>query len=169
MLSRILKLATSLTVLSAITACTSDAPDPVGVQTIRMEVIANADNGGRPFSVHMTQEHTTINTPNPPYFGDPDGSGEAVLTVNHGQGTICWELSVTGIAPATAAHIHRGATLVRGPVVIPITTPDANGHSSGCSEFGRELLREILTDPEGFYVNVHTAEFPPGAVRSQLR
>ena len=171
MVSRSLRLAASLAVVAvALTACSSEAPDPVGVQTVRMAVIANAENGGRPFSVHMTQEHTTINTPNPPYFGDPDGHGEAVLTVNHGQQTVCWELSVSGITlPATAAHIHRGATLVRGPIVIGLTAPNASGTASGCSGgWDRSLLREILTSPADFYVNVHTTDFGPGAVRSQL-
>ena len=89
MASRILRYA-SLTVLSAvIVGCTADAPDPVGVQTVRLAVIANAENGGKPYSVHMTQEISTINTPNPPYHGDPDGQGTAVLTVNHGMATVC--------------------------------------------------------------------------------
>jgi hypothetical protein len=32
----------------------------------------------------------------------------------------------------------------------------------------RELILEILQNPEGFYVNVHNADFPAGAVRGQL-
>ena len=171
MVSRILKRAASLTVLSAaIAGCTADAHDPVGVQTVRLAVIANAEHGGAPFSVTMTQEVSTINTPNPPYHGDPDGTGTALLTVNHGQRTVCWELSVSGITlPATAAHIHRGAELVRGPIVVGLSAPDATGHASGCiGERDRDLLRDILNNPSEYYVNVHNADVPPGAIRSQL-
>lgn len=31
-----------------------------------------------------------------------------------------------------------------------------------------ELVRDILANPAGFYVNVHNAEFPNGTVRGQL-
>ena len=31
--------------------------------------------------------------------GDPDGSGWASITLNVGQQTVCWELSVSDIAP----------------------------------------------------------------------
>jgi hypothetical protein len=99
--------------------------------------------------------------------GDPDGSGTATLTVNPGLGQICYELSVSGIAPATAAHIHVGAVTEAGPVVVPLEPP-TGGTSSGCAEVSRELALAILTHPTDYYVNVHNAEFPAGAVRGQL-
>jgi len=30
------------------------------------------------------------------------------------------------------------------------------------------ILQEILDDPAGYYVNLHTEDFPPGAIRGQL-
>ena len=99
--------------------------------------------------------------------GDPDGAGTATLTVNPGLGQICYELTVSGIAPATAAHIHLGAVGVAGPVVVPLEPP-TDGTSSGCAEVSRELALAILTSPSDYYVNVHNAEFPAGAVRGQL-
>jgi hypothetical protein len=99
--------------------------------------------------------------------GDPDGAGTATLTVNPGLGQICYELTVSGIAPATAAHIHLGAVGVAGPVVVPLAPP-TGGSSSGCVEVSRELALAILTSPSDYYVNVHNAEFPAGAVRGQL-
>jgi len=55
--------------------------------------------------------------------GDPDGSGTATLTVNPGLATICSAATVSGIAPATAAHIHLGAVGVAGPIVVGLTPP----------------------------------------------
>jgi hypothetical protein len=100
--------------------------------------------------------------------GDPDGSGFASIWLNHGQGTICWEWSVENIAPATAAHIHKAPAGVAGPVVVPLPPTDADS-SSGCAEnVSQALIKDIIQNPEAYYVNVHNAEFPAGAVRGQL-
>jgi hypothetical protein len=117
--------------------------------------------GGRPFTVTMTGADEA---PGP---ADPDGSGTAHFTLNEGQEEICFELAVSNIAPATAAHIHQAPAGVPGPVVVPLTAP-TNGTSSGCVDVDPELIKAIRQNPEEYYVNVHNAEFPPGAVRGQL-
>lgn len=118
--------------------------------------------GGRPLSTELTG---AAEVPGP---GDPDGSGSASLTLNQGLGQICYELSVTGIAPATAAHIHFGASDVAGPVVVHLDSP-ADGTSSGCVEdVDSELIKAIRQSPGNYYVNVHNAEFKAGALRGQL-
>ena len=100
--------------------------------------------------------------------GDPDGSGFASITLNVGQGRVCWELSVSDIAPATAAHIHVAPPGVPGPVVVPLSPP-TSGTSSGCREgVNPALIQAIIDFPEQYYVNVHNAQFPGGAVRGQL-
>ena len=167
MVVRSLRLAASLALIPAgIAACRQETPSLVGVQTVRLALIAGSEHGGKPFSTSMTQE--VIGTP--PYSGDSDGTGTALLTVNHGQGEICWEVSVSAITlPATASHIHKADAGIRGPIVVPLSAPGANGTSAGCaSGLDRELLRDILTNPELYYVNVHTSDYPPGAVRGQL-
>jgi len=40
--------------------------------------------------------------------GDTDGSGMATITLNPEQREVCFELTVSNIAPAAAAHIHEG-------------------------------------------------------------
>jgi hypothetical protein len=99
--------------------------------------------------------------------GDPDGSGTAQVTIDVGHQTLCYQLTVSNIATPTAAHIHRGPVGVAGPVVVPLAAP-VHGSSSGCLTVDRHLLSDILNRPAEYYVNVHNAEFPDGAVRGQL-
>lgn len=120
-----------------------------------------ADDGGRRLTTGLTGAEEF---PGP---GDPDGSGTATLRLNPGQGQVCYELTVSNIAPATAAHIHVGAAGVAGPVVVGLAPP-TSGSSSGCASASRELVLAILTNPANYYVNVHNAVYPAGAVRGQL-
>jgi CHRD domain-containing protein len=99
--------------------------------------------------------------------GDPDGSGSATLRLNPGLEQICYNLTVSDIAPATSAHIHIGAAGTAGPVVVGLEPP-TDGSSSGCASADRDLIKNILKNPSDYYVNVHNAVYPAGAVRGQL-
>jgi hypothetical protein len=99
--------------------------------------------------------------------GDPDGSGTVTVIVNPGQGRVCYTLEVSNIATATAAHIHDAPVGVAGPVDVTLSPP-SDGDSSGCVDVGREQALEILKEPDTYYVNVHNANFPSGAIRGQL-
>ena len=109
-----------------------------------------------------------------PKAGPDKSGGDALLIVlrpETGPGTICFVLEhVHGIKlPATAAHIHAGAAGVAGPVVVPFSPPGVSGQADGCTTgVDRALITQILTTPYNFYVNVHNADFPAGAVRGQI-
>ncbi len=113
---------------------------------------------------------TTLSGANEVPPADPDGTGTAAVTVDMANSQICYTLSVQNIAlPAVAAHIHRGAAGEKGGVVVPFDlAPDANGNATSCVKVDSALLNEIATNPAGFYVNVHSSEFPDGAVRGQV-
>jgi hypothetical protein len=97
-----------------------------------------------------------------------NGSGMANVTPDEEAGTVCYELTVTLDPPASAAHIHRGAEGVSGPVVVPFETP-STGTALGCAKgVDIALIGEILDNPSDFYVNVHNSAFPGGAIRGQL-
>jgi hypothetical protein len=117
--------------------------------------------GGRPISTDLTG---AAEAPGP---GDPDGSGTVSLTFNAGTGQVCYEFSVTGVAPLTAAHIHVAPAGSPGPVVIA-TPPTSPTGGSGCVTAPRELIVAILTNPSAYYFNVHNADFGAGALRGQL-
>ena len=123
-------------------------------------------NGGRKLETTMTgaAECNASGTCN---LGDPDGTGTAKIVVNYGQKRICYELVVSGIATATAAHIHFAPVGVAGAVVVPLGAP-SDGDSSGCVDVSAELAKNILKNPAAYYVNVHNADFPSGAIRGQL-
>ncbi len=122
---------------------------------------AFAAMGGRPLSATLTG---ASEVPGP---GDPDGSGMGMVRVNPGRGQVCYQLTVSGIAPATAAHIHEAPAGQAGPVAVGLAAP-TSGSSSGCVSIDRKLAIDIIQNPEQYYVNVHNAEFPAGAVRGQL-
>ena len=113
--------------------------------------------------------------------GDPNGRGEAyVFGIDGDPTTLCYVLTVEKIAPATAAHIHEGARGENGPVVVNLAAP-ADGNAADCLTQGEvgpgttpkfptgETVAEILANPQNYYVNVHNAEFPSGAIRGQLK
>jgi CHRD domain len=132
-----------------------------------LAVAAPALGQGRPFSTTLTG---AAEVPGP---GDADASGVALITLNQGQGEVCFDLSWAGIdGTVIAAHIHAAPAGVAGPVVVPLFTgvalagtDSASGCASGVSE---ELLKAIRQNPENYYVNIHSTVFPAGAVRGQL-
>jgi hypothetical protein len=100
--------------------------------------------------------------------GDPNGIGSADVTLFTNK--VCWNVRAQGIQlPATEAHIHQGAAGTNGNVVVQFAPPNANGVSKDCRSVSPKLVKQIKKNPAGFYVNIHNAEFPEGAIRGQLR
>ena len=99
--------------------------------------------------------------------GDTDGTGTAGLKVNTGKNEICYDITVKDIQAPTAAHIHSGAAGASGDVKVSLSKA-ADGKWKGCVAVDKALLDDILKNPGNYYVNVHTADFPNGAIRGQL-
>jgi hypothetical protein len=125
------------------------------------KTVLTAAAGGTAFQVFLTGEAESP-------AGDPVATGTSTVRVRRGQGQACVTIAATNLPTAVAAHIHSGAAGSAGPVVIPLTTPDAAGKSSGCNPASRSVVASILKDPASFYVNVHTEQFAGGAIRGQL-
>lgn len=118
--------------------------------------------------------------PDPP-GGDTDGTGTATVTVDPAAGTLCYTIVVVDVAAATGAHIHEAPPGVAGPIKVSLTLPDNSGNASDCAAPGdynaaelpnaaavSAFLADLAANPQKYYVNVHTAPFPDGAVRGQL-
>ncbi len=112
-----------------------------------------------------------VPTPGGPKVGDPDGRAIEVFRV---QGTkVSFAVAWKGIGAPTLSHIHEGAAGVNGAVKVPFfgtALPDTVSAATGTvTVTDKALLDSITKDPGKFYANLHTAEFPGGAVRGQLR
>jgi hypothetical protein len=108
--------------------------------------------------------------PGGPAVGDPDGSGKAEVSVSGSRVTfaVVWK----GISAPTMGHLHTGAAGVNGEVKVPLFgTPMPAGSTGGAGVVmvhDAGLVAAIVAHPADFYLNLHTAQFPAGAVRGQL-
>jgi CHRD domain len=111
---------------------------------------------------------------------DPDGHGRAHVTIDVATGQVCFDVLVNQSGTPNRAHIHVGDAGANGGIVVPffelIGQPanplndalERNGRATGCVEASPDLLAQIVANPSGYYVNLHNARFPAGAVRGQL-
>ncbi len=84
--------------------------------------------------------------------------------------TLCYGLTVSNIGKPVAAHIHQAPRGQNGDIVVTLKHPRAGnpGASSRCVDVDASVADDIRANPSGFYVNVHNAKFPAGAVRGQI-
>src|SRR5262245_8325467 len=121
---------------------------------------SEASHGGRPFVTDLLPGNQV-----PPVTSN--GSGTALVTLNQGQGEVCWDIEVSDLtSPVILAHIHQGAAGVNGPIVVDFMEP-VNG-LNGCVQADPALIKQIRQNPADFYVNVHTTTNTGGEVRGQL-
>jgi len=107
-----------------------------------------------------------------PAVGDPDGHASAFVGTR--DGWLDYSFTWSGIGAPTNGHIHQNTVGLNGPVVVPLFAAQGglptsvNGVAGSVKVDSGDLLRRIASKPNGFYANLHTAEFPGGAVRGQL-
>jgi len=110
--------------------------------------------------------NATLSGANETNGGDADGSGTFWAEVDLDTGDVCYLLDVKNIGKVTAAHIHKG---VAGKDGKPVTAVDVTGPDDDlCIALEPDALKEIVAAPGAYYVNVHTGDFPAGAIRGQF-
>jgi hypothetical protein len=101
--------------------------------------------------------------------GDQAATGRVSVKTKGNQ--VCYDVSWSGVAP-TASHIHKAPAGKAGPIVVPFFKSDKplTGVQSkkGCVNADAALVEDIGKHPSWYYVNVHTTQYPKGAIRGQL-
>ncbi len=113
---------------------------------------------------------------------DPDGRGTARMLIDAAAGQVCFDLRYRDSGTPNRGHIHSGGPGVNGPIVVtffelrsadaPATDPRHDeleeGHLDDCVSADPTLLADIVNNPGNYYVNLHNARFPGGALRCQI-
>ncbi|KAA2247292.1 CHRD domain-containing protein [Solihabitans fulvus] len=125
----------------------------------------------RPVFLKATLEgRNEVQVAGKPPVGDPKGSATGLVRVQGDRVTFAF--SWKGISAPTLGHIHQGASGANGDVKVPLFTtamPDTVTSAAGSVTVTDPAVADALrADPAGFYLNLHTKEFPGGAVRGQL-
>ncbi len=144
-------------------------------------VVAAGIGVGGIATAHGSHErfHVTLRGVFETQAADPDGRATARVDLDMRDNEVCWSLKYDDIGTPTAAHIHGPAAPgVAAPVVVgfidaghPFTDVDQleTGRASGCTKDADPVqVAAILAHPENYYVNIHNARFPAGAVRGQM-
>ena len=106
--------------------------------------------------------------------GDPDGTAKGRVEIDVAAGEVCFKFSWEDIASPTMGHIHEAPAGDDGPVVvnlldgISLDTLESDDDVRGCVDADPALLAEIIADPSEYYLNLHNARFPGGAVHRPL-
>jgi hypothetical protein len=110
---------------------------------------------------------------------DPDGSGVANLRFNPATNNLCYVIVVKGIGAPTEPAPGLGNAHIHGPrpstgIAIHLDTEFAQAGASDvfvsqdCVDVPPAALAAVLANPEQFYVNIHTVQFPGGAIEGSL-
>ena len=97
--------------------------------------------------------------------GLPVGHGIVNLNLKASSGKVCWTFQIVGLPGAASAHIHRAPAGKSGPIVVPL---GGRYKAKGCTSAPKKTIEAIESSPNAYYVNVHTAKYPNGAIRGQL-
>lgn len=108
----------------------------------------------------------TLTGANEPAGGAMAGGGGFTVETDPETNDFCYKLWVDKAIKPTMAHVHSGEAGSNGPVVVAL---EVTGQKDDmCIAVDKAKLDPIVAKPEAFYVNVHTAELPAGAIRGQL-
>lgn len=147
----------------------------VVVATSLVTVLMVGPAGGSNHALNRKYTVTLTGAAEVPPPADVDGTGTGVVQVKNKKGIVCVLLKkIANIGAATGAHIHSGAVGVDGPIVQALVTPVLTGKkyqkSKTCVTLGpgATLVTELRDNPSGYYLNVHNADWPGGAIRAQI-
>lgn len=138
------------------------------VATAGVFVFGGAAQAGRP-GTGAIRGATLTEAQVVPGPGDQEGTGESRFIFYPNKNKICYTIQVSGIASATAAHLHMAPAGQTGPVKLNLNPPQGGTSEHECIRgLGERFIKKISGNPTGYYADVHNQEFPDGALRGQL-
>jgi hypothetical protein len=97
--------------------------------------------------------------------GAPHGSGLAVITIDAFTDELCWRFSLRNVVAPTDARTYEHTGRENG---LGGERLDGAYKPSGCVHKPAFVLSQYEERPQEFWLSIHTAKYPAGAVRGQL-
>ncbi|WP_329571318.1 CHRD domain-containing protein [Streptomyces sp. NBC_01361] len=140
-----------------------------GVQSLDARGSLSGGRGGALFAAGLSGA-AEVPVKGGPAVGDKDGAALEFIKVKGDRVSVA--VKWRGTAKPTMLHIHEGAKGTNGGVKVDFTglLGRIRNHqvTGSVTVKDRALLGRLTKNPGGFYANLHTAEFPGGAVRGRL-
>ena len=126
---------------------------------------AAAHDGHKGRTVELEADLSSANEVPPSGTG---ADGEAEIEINVRKGKLCVEVEADDLAgQVVAGHIHVGAAGTNGGVVVDLGV-NSDDFERCIKGIDKSILRAIVKNPSGYYVNIHTTAVPSGEIRGQL-
>lgn len=107
-----------------------------------------------------------------PSGGDPDATGTARLFLDTVTNQVCYHLTWADVdGTVDALHLHNAPAGQTGPHFVDLFNSAAlsgTGSARHCVFSTAPQIAAILATPADYYVNLHSTDFPAGALRAQL-
>jgi hypothetical protein len=105
--------------------------------------------------------------------GGDRGQGSGTLDLKPQEEKACYTITWKGLrGDVTALHLHIAARGDEGPHAIDFFNnqhfPGQQSSASGCVPATRDKINAVINRPADYYLNVHSTEYPKGALRGQL-
>jgi hypothetical protein len=166
--------AVSVCAIVALAACVDQAPTNIASNASRTAPSFSVTQAANPIVFNVTLR--SENEPNG--ASTSESMGHAQVKV-YEDGTIEFFFSVNNKSGETytRSHIHKGPAGVNGPIhwdFLEAGNPVASISDQPSDLRGvarpraAAVLADLLANPSGYYVNVHSTVFPGGAMRGQL-
>lgn len=172
---------------------TAQAEETEGTEGGSEQEVQEPETFTSEFTVEASPD-MVVDAENQPVEGEQGATGTYGLRLNSDEDIICYDIELSGVtgpfesSADTATHLHEAAEGEFGPSRVAFPDPedqgDGNWTGSGCvqapfttgeedAEAGTDTgegftVAQIEENPENFYIDTHTADYPDGAVRGQL-
>ena len=166
--------AVSVCAVLALAACVDQAPTSIATRATGTTPSSSVTQQANPtvFNVQLR----SANEPNGASTSESKGHAQVKV---YDDGTIEFVFTINNKSGETytRAHIHKAAAGVNGPIhwdFLEAGNPVASVSDQPSQLRGiararaAAVVADLLANPSGYYVNVHSTAFPGGAMRGQL-